>query len=183
MAHEDISRWKKLLYSFIGRFTLLHVITYVIFRVVFYLIVGYSGDFAAEEMRNLMRPSDSPWIVASVFFQFGRGFLMAVALLPIKKTLLAGRFGWTRLWFLLFILSGIGAAVAGIGSLEGMVLTRIPLQYHFAGLPELAIQLLALSWLISIWESRLSKRKTEEEKSRSAQRKTEETSRRNGDPQ
>ncbi len=164
MTETKTSKWMKLVSSFIGRFTLLHVITYLIFRVVFYITVGYSGDFAAEEMRNLMRPSDSPWIVASVFFQFGRGFLMAIALFPIKRTLLEGKLGWARLWFLLFILSGIGAAVAGVGSLEGMILTRIPLRYHFAGLPELAIQLLALSWLISIWENRLSRKKTEEEK-------------------
>ena len=180
LTETKTSRWVRFVSSFVGRFTLIHVITYVMFRVLFNLIIGYSGDFAAEEMRNLMRPSDSPWIIASVFFQIGRGFILAIALLPVKKTLLSARFGWARLWFLLFVLSGIGAAVAGVGTIEGMVLTQIPLRYHFVGLPELAIQLMALSWLIAYWEGRISKRGPDQSKSAKPSDKKENVQNRTG---
>ncbi len=180
MTEMKTSRWVRFISSFVGRFTLIHVITYLIFRILFTLIIGYSGDFAAEEMRNLMRPSDSPWIIASVFFQFLRGFILAIALLPVKKALLSTRFGWARLWFLLFVLSGIGASVAGVGTIEGMVLTQIPLKYHFAGLPELAIQLLALSWLIAYWEGRIQKKDPDQSKSAKPSEKREDSQNRTG---
>lgn len=140
--------------GFVGRFTLLHVVTYAVFGILFFNILHYTEHFASPQMAPLMRPTSSLWVKSAILFQIGRGALLAAAFFPFRRFILESRSGWLRLWLALFILTGIGAATAGPGSIEGLVYTRLPLKYHLLCQPEVLLQMLAFAWFFARSEAK-----------------------------
>ena len=143
-------------WGFLGRFTLVHVVTYLVFGVVFSLLMGYAEHFASPPMNSLMRSFDSPWVRAGVLFQFIRGPVLALPLFPFRKVIIEGKWGWVKLWSLLWVLTAIGAV--SLGTIEGLIYTKLPLKFHLIGLPEVTMQTLAFSWLFITWERRAEKK-------------------------
>ncbi len=141
--------------KFILRFTLTHVVTYLVFGIIFMLITNYFERFAEHDVMNaVMRPVDSIWVRTAVLFQFLRGGLLALAIYPFRKTILCEKYGWLKLFGLLWVLTGIGAVITGPGSIEGFLYTTLGFGNPLIGLPEITFQMLAFSYLFTRWMNR-----------------------------
>ena len=145
-------------WGFLGRFTLLHVVTYVFFGFVFMYISNYAAAFQTPALRDYMRPLDDPILALGIPLQIPRGALLALALFPFRPVIVAGQWGWLKLWGVMWMLMGIGAVVAAPGTLEGLVYTKFGFGNPFVGLPEITCQMLAFSWLLYVWERRIDQR-------------------------
>ncbi len=154
--HEKTVNKKVTVIPFVLRFTAVHFVTYLVFGVSFMLLTNYFEYFDADPLLSLvMRPSDDPMVQSSVFFQLGRGVLLALAIFPFREVLLERRLGWLKLFFMLFALTGIGAVITGPGSIEGFIYTKFSFN-PLIGYPEVSLQMLAFSWLFCRWQGRKS---------------------------
>jgi len=151
----------KNLIGFVGRFTLAHVVTYVVFGIIFYNLVNYTKIFASPEMSLLMRPTSSKWVKMAPLFQFLRGALMGLGFYPFRRIILEEKGGWWKMFFFLLVFTSLCAVITGPGSTEGMLYTILPLKYHIVVMPEVAIQMLVFSVWFTAWEK---KRETAVEK-------------------
>lgn len=141
-------------FKFILRFTILHVITYTVFGILFMFISNYFDYFSREPFFNqVMKPSDSLSVRLAVPVQFLRGSLLALAVLPFKEIIMLKPYGWIKLFWLLFILTSVGAVITGPGSIEGFLYTNFEFN-PLIGYPEISLQMLAFSWLFFKWQGR-----------------------------
>ncbi len=137
------------------RFTLLHLIIYIIVGSLFYEISGYEEALATMEAFALWRDLESIGMVAAVFFgQIFRGAILALLLYPFYDTYMAGRLGWLKLFGLLFGLKVIPAMFAVPESILVM------LQEAAVGLPEIIVQTFVFALVFYAWDKR-RKRKGE----------------------
>lgn len=85
------------------------------------------------------------------FVQPIRGLIIGLVLIPFRSFLAEAKYGWLYLW-LIFVGIGILSTPAGAPcSIEGMVYTKLPLWFHFFGLPEILGQTLVFSVLLYIY--------------------------------
>ncbi len=155
MTEHSVSK-KTAVIPFVLRFTAVHVVTYLVFGVTFMLITGYFDYFDANPLLSLvMKPSDDPIVRLSVLFQFGRGALLALAIYPFREIVIERRLGWLKLFFLIFILTSVGAVITGPGSIEGFIYTNLSSSFNpLVGYPEVSLQMLAFSWLFCLWQGK-----------------------------
>jgi hypothetical protein len=144
MDHESFGR-------FAGRVTSCHLVTYFIAGVLAYTLLDYEALFQTSGFACLMRPISSRWVAAGPALQVIRGLIFAVALYPFRSVFLGGGPGWLRLWGLLVGLAILSTAGAAPGSVEGLIYTKIPLGSQLIGLPEVLLQTLAFSLLVTVW--------------------------------
>ena len=137
------------------RYTLFHVIIYILVGSLFYEISGYEEALATMEAFALWRDLESIGMVAAVFFgQFFRGAILALLLFPFYNIYMTGKFGWLKLFGLLFGLKVIPAMFVVPESFLVM------LQEAAVGLPEIIVQTLVFALAFYAWERR-RKRKVE----------------------
>jgi len=136
---------------FAGRVTSCHLVTYFIAGVLAYTLLDYGTLFQTGAFACLMRPISSRWVAAGPALQVIRGLIFAVALYPFKSVFLNSRQGWLKLWGLLVGLAIFSTAGAAPGSVEGIIYTKIPLGSQLIGLPEVLLQTLAFSLLVTTW--------------------------------
>ena len=108
-------------------------------------------------MVAFMRPSDDPIVALGLPMQIPHGALLALALVSFRSVIVSPR-GWPKLWFLIWVLTGIGAVITGPGSLAGMVYTRLGFSNPLVGLPAVTLQTLAFAGLLRRWERRVDAR-------------------------
>ena len=149
----------KPIWGFLTRFTLVHFVTYQIFGLLFFTFIGYHELYTRPEIALFMRPTTSIWVYAGPLFQLIRGPIMALAIFPFRKVFLHEKRGWMLLWGLFIALAILSPAGPTPGSIEGIVYTVLPLQFHLIGLPEVLLQTLALSSLFCFWERRPEEKK------------------------
>jgi hypothetical protein len=137
------------------RYTLIHLLVYMIVGSLFYEISGYEEALATMEAFALWRDLESIGMVAVVFFgQIFRGSILALLLYPFYDSYLSGRLGWLKLFGLLFGLKVIPAMFTVPESFMVM------LQEAAVGLPEIIAQTFVFAVLFYAWERR-RKRKSE----------------------
>ncbi|NLT47868.1 MAG: hypothetical protein GXX92_05580 [Clostridiales bacterium] len=138
--------------KFILRFITVHVITYTAFGIFFMLISGYFEYFSSDPLFQLvMKESDALSVRLAIPAQIFRGALMALAIYPFREIVVSHRYGWLKLFFLLFILTSVGSVITGPGSIEGFLYTRFSFD-PLIGYPEISLQMLAFSWLFCRWQ-------------------------------
>lgn len=143
------------IWGFIRRFTLIHVLTYLVFGLLFLWLSDYFAYFQEHELfKEYMRPADSLYVRLAVPIQFIRGSILAIALYPFRETIIQRGFGWLKLFGVLWVLTGIGAVITGPGSIEGFIYTNFGFGNPLIGLPEITLQMLAFSWLFVKWEQK-----------------------------
>lgn len=143
---------------FVWRFVLLHVVTYAAFGIAFMLISNYFEYFSSDPIfSQVMKPSDALSVRLAVLVQFLRGTLLALAILPFREIVLQKPYGWLKLFWLLFVLTSVGAVITGPGSIEGFLYTNFEFN-PLIGLPEIALQMFAFSWLFCRWQDRSTKK-------------------------
>jgi len=143
--------------SWIGRVTVVHFVTYLVFGIIFFNFFGYATLYASSDVAVYMRPTTDPLVMVSSFFQLIRGPIIALALYPFRKVFMGAKRGWVLLWGLLLALMVIAPAGAAPGSIEGLIYTKVPLWFHLISLPEVILQTLVFSWLLIVWQRRVEK--------------------------
>lgn len=140
------SKWLR---GYTFRFTLLHLIVYMIVGSLFYEISGYEEALATMEAFALWRDLENIGMVAVVFFgQIFRGAILALLLYPFYNSYINKHHGWPLLFGLLFGLQVIPIMFVIPESLTVM------LQEVAVGLPEIVTQTLVFALLFFFWERR-----------------------------
>lgn len=144
--------------KFIWRFTVVHAVTYALFGIIFMLICNYFDYFIREPFFiQVMKPSDALSVRLAVPVQFLRGSLLGLAVFPFREIILQRPYGWIKLFWLLFVLTSVGAVITGPGSIEGLLYTKFEFN-PLIGYPEISLQMLAFSWLFFRWHGRNPKK-------------------------
>jgi hypothetical protein len=137
--------------SFLVKVTIAHAASYFVVGIVAATVFDYESLFAEPVISDYMRGFGSVALFVGPLVQVLRGLITALVLLPFRNVL-ATRHGWLWLWLLLVGIGILSTSAAAPSSLEGVVYTKLPLWYHFIGLPEMLVQTLIFSvlvWLVA----------------------------------
>lgn len=141
------------------RFTLIHLITYVVIGGVFYQIAGYEDALESMEIFELWRPQDTMTAVFLVCFgQIFRAIWLALLLHPFYHTYIRRKHGWLLLFLLIFGLTALGSPLflTEFISVDGPFAEW--LQDLMVGIPEIAIQMLIFALVFFVWQRRVERR-------------------------
>lgn len=152
--------FKDNIFGYVVRFSVIHVLTYVIAGLIFMKLQNYSQVFSESELFMNYRSLDSPIVRAAALFQFLRGSLFALLLYPFYDIIIESKYGWLMLFGVLWGFTFIGSVSATPGSIEGFIYTNIPLSEHLIGVPEVTTQMLAFSWLFNRYERKVIAKRT-----------------------
>jgi hypothetical protein len=146
--------------SYVGRYTLLHMIIYLIVGMVFYQVSGYEEALDTMEYFELWRDMENmtmPFVV--LLGQIVRGGILALLLYPFYNTYMEKRHGWLLLFGLLFGLKVLATVIVVPSTLLEFAQA---LGESMAGLPEILVQTLVFAWLFFFWEKRRAKKALKE---------------------
>lgn len=143
--------------GFALRFTLLHVISYMLVGIVFMTVQDYGDAFATQSQFALFRPLDDPMMAAVLPAQVVRGALFAWLLYPLYGVFMARRRSWLLLFGLMFGLTALGSALF-FPEIVGMIAAGDSLLRLVVGLPEIFVQMLLFAWAVTLWERRILQR-------------------------
>ncbi|WP_407355985.1 hypothetical protein [Methanolobus sp. WCC5] len=138
------------LLSYIGRFSLLHVIIYSLFAYIFLSVLNIfpeSWKIALEFFEPYRYPA--PLVILS---QFIRGILLAIIIYPFYETIVKGKHGLLALFVTLWGLGLLASVEPMPGSIEGMIYTQTSFIEHLIVLIAVAIQSLIFCIIFLQWE-------------------------------
>lgn len=135
-----------------------HTITYFIVGALASATLSYQARFAEPILASYMRQFDSPWLLIGPLFQPLRGLLFAVVFWLLRELLFGKRNGWLLMWAMLAILGIFNTFGPAPGSVEGVLYTQLPLSTHLWGLPEILVQSLLFSAILTYWVNHPEKR-------------------------
>jgi len=148
----------KRIFGFVGRVTIVHVVSYFIAGAIFSTVFNYAAMYSKPEMACFMRPMSSPLVTFGPLFQFIRGPIIALALIPFRRVFLERKWGWVPLWGALFVLMQLAPQGVSPGSIEGWIYTKVPVSFGLKFLPESIIYTGILSWIVFLWERRAERK-------------------------
>ena len=128
-----------------------HTVTYFVCGILAFYFFDYAHKFAEPGVRDIMRQTNEPIVMAGPLFQPIRGLLFAIAFYPIRSAIFGRKHGWVALSLLLLILGILNTFGPCAGSIEGMVYTTIPILSQIVGLSEVVSQSLLLSIILCYW--------------------------------
>jgi len=128
--------------SFLWRITWSHVLAYFLAGLFAVTIMNYREHYASASLSLLMLPVDSPRVALGPMLQILRGLIIALVLLPLRKTFTDEKHGYLKLALLVIGLSAVSTIGPTPGSFEGIVYTVLPLRYHLLGIPETVLYVL-----------------------------------------
>jgi hypothetical protein len=134
------------------RFTLLHIIVYIVVGSIFYQLAGYEEALASMEEFTLWRDLQTFGMAAAVFLgQIARGAFVALMVAPFYDHFMNRVNGWLLLFGLLF---GLKVLIVLI------VVPSLPFKWEelLIGLPEITVQTFLFSLLFYLWEKRRKNR-------------------------
>lgn len=148
------------IHNFIKNFTIffikvlvIHTFTYAVFGILFSNILDYSAVYSMEGVISFMKGFDSVWIILGPFLQPIRALIFAIVLYPLRETLRNSRLGWLALWGIFVGIGIIGTPSAAPGSIEGIIYTKLPIEFQLIGLPEVILQTFVFSFLLWVCET------------------------------
>ena len=127
-----------------------HTIAYFIAGVFAVLVMNYRDLYATEIISSFMHPVDTPIVALGPFLQIFRGILIALILLPLRKTFFEEKNGFLKLGITIFGLSLLTTIGPTIGSFEGYIYTKIPYIHQILGYPEAILYVLLFTGILSI---------------------------------
>jgi len=136
---------------FLIRIMIIHTLTYFITGMLASNILDYRAVFALPIIRDFMVDFGSTSVFLRPFIQPIRGLIIALVLIPFRAFLAAEKYGWLYLWLIFVGIGIVSTPAAAPCSIEGLVYTKLPLWYHFFGLPEILIQTLVFSVLVYLY--------------------------------
>jgi hypothetical protein len=129
--------------KYFWRIVYAHTIAYFIAGLFALIGVNYRDLFATEILSSFMRSVDEPIVALGPILQIFRGIIIALVLLPLRKTFFEEKNGLIKLGIIIIGLSLLSTIGPTMGSFEGYIYTKIPYIYQFLGYPE-AVMYVAL---------------------------------------
>jgi hypothetical protein len=128
---------KKGLVKYFWQITSAHTISYFIAGVIGMTIINYQEWWSSEYMSAFYRDIESPIVaLGGGFLQIFRGIIIALILLPLRKTFFEEKYGLLKLALIVFGFSIVSTYGAVITSFEGLIYLKVPFIYHIRGIPE-----------------------------------------------
>ena len=144
--------------GFVGRLTLMHVVSYVGAGVLFSVVLGaYAAAYSSPAVSAYVRPTNDPLLAYAPLVQLVRGPIVALALWPFRSAVITRPWGWAVLFGVLLALQEI-AAPGGV--MESLIYTKVPVWFQLLNVPEVVLQLFAFSLAVSVWERRIVRQRT-----------------------
>ena len=137
--------------TFAWRITSAHVITYFVAGISAFYLFNYAETFQTGDMAVLMKPTDSPWVMAGTALNLFRGIMFGIVLWPFRAVLIESKYGWLYLFGLFLGLAILGTCGPAPGSFEGMIYTNFPVLDQIIGLRETVFQTLLFSLVVYFW--------------------------------
>lgn len=143
--------------EFILKVTTAHFVTYLVCGLLFSPLFNYETLFELGSAKYFMRDFHSNAILIGPFVQIFRGLLLGFILLILKDNVLRGKGAWLRLWIIFVGLGVICTPGAAPFSIEGVVYSQLPLEFHLKMAPEVLVQTLLFSlWVTSSFKWKIS---------------------------
>jgi len=125
------------LVKYFWQVTYAHTISYFIAGIIGMTLFNYQEWWSSEYMSAFYRDIDSPIVaLGGGFLQIFRGIIVALILLPLRKTFFEEKFGLLKLALIVFGFSIVSTYGAVITSFEGLIYLKVPVIYHIRGIPE-----------------------------------------------
>jgi hypothetical protein len=129
-----------------------HTITYFLVGVLAFFTLDYAKTvYSDPSVAASSRPVSDPMVMAGPLFQPIRGLLFGVVFYLLRESFFRRSRGWLILWVTLVVIGILGQFTGGLGSIEGLVYSRVPVAYQLLLLPEVFIQSFLLSVLLFYW--------------------------------
>src|SRR5215469_15035316 len=128
---------RKGLVKYFWQVTYAHTISYFIAGIIAMAIFDYKEWWSSEYMYAFYRDIESPIVaLGGGFLQILRGIIVALILLPLRKTFFEEKYGLLKLALIVFGFSIVSTYGAVITSFEGLIYLKVPVIYHIKGIPE-----------------------------------------------
>jgi hypothetical protein len=137
--------------SIIVKTIVTHTATYFVVGGLAFVVFDYSRLYAETSYRYVMRQTSDALVMAGPLFQPVRGLIFGIAFVVLRRALFEQPRGWWRMWLVLVCLGILGTFGPAPASVEGMIYTTIPLRLQWLGSPEVFLQALLLSVIVSYW--------------------------------
>ena len=125
------------LIKYFWQVTSAHTISYFIAGAISMVLFNYQEWWTSEYMSAFYRDIESPIVaLGGGFLQIFRGIIVALILLPLRKTFFEEKFGLLKLALIVFGFSIVSTYGAVITSFEGLIYLKVPFIYHIRGIPE-----------------------------------------------
>ena len=129
-----------------------HTITYFLVGVLAFLSLDYAKTvYSDPSVAASSRPVSDPMVMAGPLFQPIRGVLFGVVFYLLRESFFRRSRGWLILWVTLVVIGILGQFTGGLGSIEGLVYSRVPVLFQLLLLPEVIVQTFLLSVLLFYW--------------------------------
>lgn len=138
-------------FIFYIKVAVIHTLTYMFFGMLFSNIFDYKSIYSNDIVVNFMRGFESPLTFIGPFLQPIRAIFIAIALFPIRKIIIT-KFGWFIVWLIFVCIAIISAPASAPSSIEGLIYTQLPIEFHLINLPELLLQTFSFSLILWISE-------------------------------
>lgn len=136
---------------FLIRVMIIHTLTYFAAGMLASNILNYRAIFELPIIRDYMVEFGTGPIFLGPFVQPIRGLIIGLVLVPFRSFLAKEKYGWLHLWLIFVGIGILSTPAAAPGSVEGVIYTKLPLWYHFFGMPEILTQTLAFSILTYLY--------------------------------
>ena len=133
---------KQSLVKYFWQITYAHTIAYFIAGIFAVLVMNYRDLYATEIISSFMHPVDAPIVALGPVLQIFRGMIIALILLPLRKTFFEEKHGLVKLGIIITGLSLLSTIGPTMGSYDGYIYTKIPYTYQIMGYPEAIIYVL-----------------------------------------
>lgn len=137
---------------------IVHTVTYFVMGLLASTLLDYGSWFAESTLSSFMRQIDDPLVLAGPLFQPIRGLLFAIVFYLLRDVFFGRRNGWLLMWLMLVFIGILATFGPSPGSVEGMVYTVLPFVDHLKGWPEVMIQALLFSLILTYWVEHPEKR-------------------------
>lgn len=133
--------------KFIMKVTVAHFVSYLICGLIFSKLFNYEELFQLDNVQYFMRDAYGSSSLIGPFVQILRGVIIGCILLILKDNVLKKKNSWLYLWIIFAGLGIICTPGAAPASIEGIIYSQLPLEFHLKIAPELIVQTL----LFSLW--------------------------------
>jgi len=141
---------KQSLVKYFWQVTYAHIIAYFIAGIFAVLVINYRDLYATEIISSFMHPVDSPIVALGPALQIFRGILIALILLPLRKTFFDEKRGLIKLGIIIIGLSLLSTIGPTMGSFDGYIYSRVPYKYQILGYPEAIVYVFLFIGILAV---------------------------------
>jgi len=156
LGRETMDEKQLTLGGIVVKTAVVHTLTYFVAGILAFNLFDYSARFAEYPLNALMRPTDELLVRAGLLFQPIRGVLFGLVFYLLREVLFKQKNGWLVMWINLVVIGILSTFAAAMGSIEGLVYSKLSILW--GGQLEVLLQSLMLSLLTWYWVRNPQKR-------------------------